>query len=110
MKEQVPLEELQTLYENISKRPGMYYHPQNFDVLCTYINGTMALWPAGLSDEFHKWLNSRFHVQSPRFATHLISDVYDGFGNSTGYISENQTKTDFLHEQLFDFLGQFVSR
>ena len=109
MKNEISFSEMKALYENIRARPGMYYAPENFDNMRTYINGTMAMWPKGLVNEFHDWLQGHLQVKSPRFATYLITDVYEGLLRSAYKIPRKQTKADFIFEQFFCFLDEKIS-
>ena len=95
---------LHELYENISMRPGMYYHPEDFKTLGTFIDGTMVMWPSELVEEYMQWLRAKFHIESPRTANQLIEDIYDGRLETAYQVSKKTTKAEFLFNQILEFI------
>ena len=91
------------MYESIRARPGMYYFPENFDNMRMYINGTMAMWPTGLVREFHDWLEIHLQVRSARFATYLITDVYEGLEITAYKVPKNKPKQIFYSNKFSAF-------
>ncbi len=106
MKNKNSFEELREFYESMRARPGMYYHPQDFEVQRVFIEGTLAMCPAGLYKEFHEWLGVTLKVECPRRQNYLIEDVFEGTLKSTFKNPNNLTKSDFLFEQILAFIHE----